>query len=162
MRVRLQNTLVFITAIAVAASVHGYETDPYTNRFALTGSWSGPIGPGILEENWVKPVDGSIASLVRMTGEGKTSMVELIIIEEEDNTLVLRIKQWDPGFSPRTPNPQKMILTDLSDNRVSFTAAEDGGGLNSLTYSRSTDDTFTITVENSEGAKFDISLSPMK
>ena len=33
MRVRLQNTLVFITAIAVAASVHGYETDPYTNRF---------------------------------------------------------------------------------------------------------------------------------
>ena len=55
-----------------------------------------------------------------------------------------------------------MILADLSDNRVSFKAAETGSGMNSLTYSRSADDTFTVAVETAEGAKFDINLSAME
>ncbi|MCZ6618810.1 MAG: DUF6265 family protein [Gammaproteobacteria bacterium] len=161
MRTLLSVFLVVGAVIASTAFADHHMKPTVADLAWMSGSWSGPAGPGTLEENWIHPVDGSIASLVRMTGGGTTSMVELIVIEEEDDTLVLRIKQWDPGFSPRTPNPQKMILASLEKNRVSFKATEDGG-MSSLTYARPTDDAFTITVETNEGAKFDINLSRMK
>ncbi len=82
----------------------------------MTGSWSGAVGPGTLEENWAEPHDGSIASLVRMRGDGATSMIELIVIEEEEGSLVLRIQQWDPGFKPRTPSAQRMNLASIGDS----------------------------------------------
>ena len=161
MRRSLLSVFILIGAIAVSNAFADHHMKPSVADLAwMSGSWSGPAGPGTLGENWIHPVDGSIASLVRMTGGGTTSMVELIIIEEEEDTLVLRIKQWNPGFSPRTPNPQKMILADLEENRVSFKAAGEGG-MSSLTYTRK-EDSFTITVETNEGAKFDIPLSRMK
>ena len=123
----------------------------------MTGSWAGPAGEQTLEENWTRPLDGSIGSIVRMRGEGATSMIELIVIEEEDDSLVLRLQQWNPGFEPRSPGPQTMKLANLGDNSVSFKAI-DAGGLAALTYTRS-GKTFTIEVETAEGAKFPIVLS---
>jgi hypothetical protein len=123
----------------------------------MTGSWAGPIGTATLEENWSQARDGSIASLVRMTAEGATSMVELIVIEEEGDSLVLRIQQWDPGFSPRSPGPQKMDLTAISENTVSFKAASPGS-LKNLTYARPAADKFTIHVELEDGTLIDLEL----
>ena len=115
-------------------------------------------GPGLtLEENWIMPVDGSIASLVRMTGNGSTSMIELIVIEEENDSLVLRIKQWDPGFKPRSPEPQVMELVSVGENSVSFRAVSEGG-MKTLGYSRPASDAFNIDVETDKGAKFQIKL----
>ena len=123
----------------------------------MTGSWAGAAGEQVLEENWTRPVGGSIASLVRMTGAGATSMVELIVIEEEHGSLVLRIQQWNPGFAPRTPGPQTMMLSALGDNEVSFEASGEGE-LRSLTYRRPTSDSFSVAVETAEGAKFQIDM----
>jgi len=124
----------------------------------MTGAWAGPAGPGMtLEENWIMPVDGSIASLVRMTGNGSTSMVELIVIEEENDSLTLRIKQWDPGFKPRTPEPQVMELKSMGENSVGFKAVSEGG-LKTLSYSRPDKDSFNIDIETNQGAKFQIQL----
>ena len=124
----------------------------------MTGSWAGPAGPdSTLEENWSKPLDGSIASLVRMRGKGTTSMVELIVVEEVADSLVLHIQQWDPGFTPRPAGPQKMSLVSMGERTVSF-KADGPGGLAGLTYSRPADDTFTVDVETAEGAKFQIVL----
>ena len=124
----------------------------------MTGSWAGPLGGGLtLEENWILPVDGSIASLVRMTGNGETSMVEMIVIEEENDSLVLRIQQWDPGFVPRTPGPHVLTLRELGDNRVSFEAADDAG-FRSLTYSRPAPETFVIEVDMGGGQQARIEL----
>jgi hypothetical protein len=124
----------------------------------MTGGWEGPIGPGqTLEENWIKPTGGSIASLVRVTGNGKTPMVELIVIEEENDSLVLRIQQWDPGFKPRSAEPQTMTLTDIGENRVSFLAASEGG-MKTLGYSSPEAGAFNIDIESSDGKKFTIKL----
>lgn len=118
----------------------------------MTGAWAAPLGDTglVLEENWILPVDGSIASLVRVTGNGATAMVELIVVEEEDDTLMLRIQQWDPGFAPRTPGPQTLALRELGENRVSFEATGETG-FRSLTYSRPAPDTFVIEVEEAPG-----------
>lgn len=127
----------------------------------MTGSWAGPAGPdNTLEENWSAPADGSIGSLVRMRGNGTTSMVELIVVEEEGDSLVLHIQQWDPGFTPRPAGPQKMSLVSMGDRTVSF-KADGPGGLAGLTYSRPADDTFTVDVETADGGKFQIVLKAL-
>lgn len=127
----------------------------------MSGSWAGPAGPdNTLEENWSRPADGTIASLVRMRGNGATSMVELIVVEEQDDTLVLHIQQWDPGFTPRDAGPQKMMLAAMGERTVSF-KAEGPGGLAGLTYSRPADDTFTVDVETADGGKFQIVLKAL-
>ncbi|HEY5647697.1 MAG TPA: DUF6265 family protein [Pseudomonadales bacterium] len=124
----------------------------------MTGSWAGPTGPGsILEENWTRPASGSIGALVRMSRDGVTSMVELIVVEEVADTLVLHIQQWDPGFQPRAGGAQRMELTGMGENTVSFRATSEGG-LAALTYSRPSADTFTIQVELPDGSKFPIEL----
>ena len=122
----------------------------------MTGTWAGPVGPGELEENWTAPKAGAIQAVVRMTGDGKTSMVELIVIEEEAGTLRLRLQQWDPGFKPRTPGPNVMKLIDLGENTVAF-QSETGGEIAELRYTRDGDN-FTISIVNAAGAAFDLPL----
>ena len=127
----------------------------------MTGSWAGPAGPAAtLEENWSAPADGTIGALVRMRGNGATSMVELIVIEESGDTLALFIQQWDPGFSPRPAGPQEMRLVSMGERTVSFSAVTEGG-LSSLTYSRSAQDTFTVEVETADGTRFPLMLKAL-
>lgn len=123
----------------------------------MTGTWSGPVGGGnILEENWTVPKAGSIQSLVRMTGPNGTSMVELIVIEEEEGTLRLRLQQWDPGMKPRTEGPSVMALAEMGENTVAF-QAEEGAMFDKLRYTRD-GDSFTISITNPNGTQFDIPL----
>jgi hypothetical protein len=124
----------------------------------MTGAWAGPVGPGVtLEENWIQATDASIASLVRISGNGSTSMIELIVIEEENDSLVLRVKQWDPGFKPRTETPQTMTLVSVEENRVEFKPTAPVG-FKSLAYSRPTPDTFVIDLVTAEGKAVKIPL----
>jgi len=127
----------------------------------MTGSWAGPAGPeNTLEENWTAPADGSIASLVRMRGNGSTSMIELIVVEEVDDGLQMHIQQWDAGYQPRPGGAQTMSVTSMGDRTVTF-RADSPGGLAGLTYSRPADDTFTIDGETADGAKFQIVLKAL-
>jgi len=124
----------------------------------MSGSWSGATGPGTtLEENWTRPANGSIGALVRMSRDGVTSMVELIVVEEVGDSLVLHIQQWDPGFQPRAAGAQRMALDKLGENTVSFVATSEGG-LAGLTYSRPDQKTFTIEVSLADGTKIPITL----
>ena len=58
----------------------------------MTGSWAGPTGTHTLEENWTRADNGAIAGVMRfidagLSGAGKVDVFELILIEEEDDTL---------------------------------------------------------------------------
>jgi len=124
----------------------------------MTGNWAGQLGPNQLEENWIATEGGSIAAMVRMTGNGSTSMFEMITIEESDGTLVLHIQQFDPGFEARTPEPQEMILQEITHNSVLFRAVSQGG-MASLGYSNPEPDSFVIHVGRPDGSVLDIPLT---
>ena len=95
---------------------------------------------------------------MRATGGGKTSMVELIVIEEEGDTLRLRLQQWDPGMKPRTPDPLVMTLVDMGENTVAFEAdAEATEGIVKLRYTRDGEN-FTIGVTMAGGQSMDLPL----
>ena len=122
----------------------------------MTGHYEGDTGNGTLEENWAAPVGGSIASLVRSTAGGATNMIELIVVEEEGDSLTLRLKQWDPGMKPRADGFQVLEPIEIGDQKVVFRNAGEGG-LQRLGYSL-VGDRFTISVETAQGA-FDIPLT---
>lgn len=124
----------------------------------MTGNWAGQLGPNQLEENWIKAEGSSIAAMVRMTGNDATSMFEMITIEEADGSLVLHIQQFDPGFVARTPAPQKMELSEITENSVQFVAVSEGG-MASLGYSNPDPQTFMIHVGQGGGNVLDIPLS---
>ncbi len=123
----------------------------------MTGNWAGMLGPNQLEENWIGTEGGSIAAMVRMTGNGATSMFETITIEEQDGTLVLHIQQFDPGFVPRTESAQEMILEEITANSVRFRAVSEGG-MASLGYSHPNEETFIIHVGRPDGSEIEIPL----
>ena len=118
----------------------------------MTGSYASDT----LEENWAEPKAGSIASLVRGVGDGATTMIELIVVEEEGDSLTLRLKQWDPGMEPRTDGFQVMQLQELGNNKVVFKNTG-AGGIQQLGYSLA-GRTFTISVTTA-GGSFDIPLT---
>ena len=126
----------------------------------MTGTWAGPVGAGVLEENWTVPKAGAIQALVRMTADGKTSMVELIVIEEEAGTLMLRLQQWDPGLKPRTDAPATMKLLELGEQSVTFEAVSEAQ-FATLGYARD-GDAFTISIEDAGGNKIDLPLRAVR
>ncbi len=149
--------LAFVSALIWSSFVAAGESASVADLAWMTGTWAGPLGEQTLEENWTQPLGGSITSLVRFTGNGKTGMIEMIVIEEEEESLVFRVRQWSPGFVPRTPEPQMMVLAEIGERRVRFEATQPGG-LQSITYSRPATELFNIDVETGEGQKFQINL----
>ena len=149
-------------ALLVATSVPVVAADGPSAKVAdlawMAGHWEGSMGPqGTLEENWTMPKAGSISSLVRATAGDATDMIELIVIEEEEGSLVLRLQQWDAGFKPRTEGPQVMRLIEIGERMVKFEAVSEGG-LEALGYSSPEEGKFVISVKTAQGA-FDIPLS---
>lgn len=156
MKTKITSTLLSLLFLAAGVA----QADPAASIEDLswmTGNWAGALGPNQLEENWIKAEGGTIAAMVRMTGNDATSMFEMITIEEMDGSLVLHIQQFNPGFVARTEAPQKMELAEIGDKSVRFAAAGDGG-MRSLGYSNPTPDTFIIHIEQASGQKMDINL----
>ena len=148
--------LVLVLLIAVLCFGADSPAAKVSDLAWMSGHYEGSTGNGTLEENWAKPDGGSIASLVRATDCEKTTMIELIVVEEEEGSLVLRLQQWNPGFAPRSEAPQVMKLIELSDHKVVFEDVS-GGGLKKLGYSREGNQ-FTISIETA-GGSFDIPLT---
>lgn len=158
MKARNNVSAVLILVLSLFAG-SGFAGPPATieDLAWMTGNWAGALGPNQLEENWIMGEGGSIAAMVRMTGDDATSMFEMITIEEVDGSLVLHIQQWDPGMVSRTEGPQEMELVEITSNSVKFKATSEGG-MAGLGYSHPDADTFMIHVENPGRPVFDITL----
>lgn len=123
----------------------------------MTGTWSTAMGPNTLEENWTKPANGNIASMVRMSGPNGVSMWEVITIEEKEGSLVMAIQQWDAGFKPRSPEAQKMELTEIGNKSVKFKALTEGA-FTTLGYSIGADGAFVIEAGQPNGQNMKLTL----
>ena len=145
---RLRHTLIATSLLLASGWCAAQPSASIDQLEWMTGTWQVALGPNTLEETWVAPTGGSIAAMVRMYGES-TSMFEVITIEEKDGTLAMTVQQWDSGFEPRMPEAQRLILSEISDQRVMFEAVTDGP-INKLGYSRS-GDTFTIELGTPTG-----------
>lgn len=152
---KLVSTLCLMLVVAAPLS-HADAKGSIQELSWMTGSWAAQLGPNTLEENWIEAKDGSISSLVRMTGGGKTSMIELIVIEEKGDSLELHVQQWDPGYKPRA-EAQRMKLIELGEKSVMFEALTEGG-MKKLGYSSPSEGMFNINIVTATDQKMTLPL----
>lgn len=146
-----------LSVTVAAADNHGPKVEDLA---WMTGTWSSAT----LEENWAIPKNGSMVARVRgFTADGATNMIELISIEEENDSLVLRLKQWNPGMEPRYDGFLVMKLVESKDRMIKFEDTGEGASvLAKLGYSRPADDKFVISIETPTGQSFEITLDAVK
>jgi hypothetical protein len=150
-------SLLILTGSAAFGGEQGAAT--LADLAWMTGDWQGKTPNGTIEEHWLVPQSGSMAALVRMTNGEATAMIELIVIEEEEGSLMLRLQQWNPGFMPRSEKPQTLKLVSSEPNKVKFEAQSEGG-LKTLGYSRDGEQ-FSIHVGAAQG-EFKIDLQAIR
>jgi hypothetical protein len=152
-------SIVALLALAAASSSFAGPPAKVADLAWMTGTWQSALGANTLEENWLHPSNGSMGSLVRMTGATGVGMWEVITIEEKDGSLLMSIQQFGKGFEARTPVAQKLELQEIDKQRVKFKAVTEGS-MTSLQYSRSADNVFSIEMGRPTGAPSKLDLKP--
>ncbi len=65
----------------------------------LSGRWLGEGFGGILEENWNPPLGGAMVATFRSIKEGKPNFYEICLIAPEGNSLVYKVKHFNPDLT---------------------------------------------------------------
>jgi hypothetical protein len=65
----------------------------------LIGSWTGTAFGGTIEAVWNPPSAGSMVGLFKLMHEGSVSFYEILLIAEEEGTISLKVKHFNPDFT---------------------------------------------------------------
>ena len=88
----------------------------------LAGSWGGEAMGGWAEDLWSKPNGGSVMCVFRLVKDGKPVFYEILIINEEEGSLMLRLKHFHPDLHGWEEKDQviEFPLVALEDRAVYF------------------------------------------
>lgn len=105
----------------------------------LAGHWSGEGLGGTCEEIWAPPLGDNVIGLFRFLKDGKTQFTELFSLVKEGESLVLKLKHFNPDMTSweEKDKPVQFPLVKVSPNEANF----DG-----LTYRKKDDDTLDVFV----------------
>ena len=65
----------------------------------LVGSWEGEAFGGTFEEVWNPPSKGSMVGFFKFMGDEAVAFYELMLLVEEEGSLSLKVKHFNPDFS---------------------------------------------------------------
>lgn len=97
----------------------------------MVGKWSGAFGPQFVEEAWSKPSGGTMSTMVRLTNEATTLLIELILIRQVEASVELHLRQFTSEL--QLVLEQNMQLKSLGGRSVTFTASA-GASIPQLCY----------------------------
>ena len=86
-------------ASAVSAVPSGPLLQPTIADFAwLAGEWQGTWGPRLALEAWTPPHAGAMLGSFQLSENGRTLVIELLTLTEEDGMLTLHIRHFTPSL----------------------------------------------------------------
>lgn len=119
----------------------------------LTGHWIGDGLDGKVEEFWAPPTGDNLIGMFRLMKEGKTSFTEFFSIVQEGESLVLKLKHFDPQLKgwEEKDKAVEFPLVKLSATEANF----DG-----LTYRKRDDGSLMVYVvfKNKDGTPREVSF----
>ncbi len=113
---------IVLILMVVTTQAFGQQKTLIDSMAFITGSWRGAGFGGIIEETWSTPENGHMMAMFRMMEKGKVKFMEITDIVEQDSTLFVRVKHFNPDFSgweERTEHIQFPLL-ELGRNRARF------------------------------------------
>ncbi len=105
----------------------------------LAGRWTGEGMGGQVQEALSDPVNGQMVGYFTLSRDGKTAFHELILIEEHEGSLRVRVKHFSAGF----------VAWEEKDGAIDFplvSAAPGDLAFKGLTFRRDGEDGLVITV----------------
>lgn len=141
--------LLFVAALTATAAAQtantltlaeGESSPPATieDMSFLVGHWQGDGMGGFNEEVWGQPLGGSMLGLFRHLQNDESSFSEIMQIAEEDGTLALRLKHFNPDLTG----------WEEKDDMVTFPLVRIDEGeaayFHGLTYKLTSEDELTI------------------
>jgi hypothetical protein len=93
-----------------------------TDMAWLVGHWKGTGLGGFSEEIWADPVGGVMMGMYRLVINGKPSFYEFMHLAEDQGTLVLRLKHFNPDMTAWEEKDRFVTfpLVKLGQNEVFF------------------------------------------
>ena len=137
-----------LIALSGVLFAHGAAAATLSDLHWMVGSWRGSLGGMQVEESWSEAAGGTMSTVVRITADGTTRMIELIVIREQQNSMVLHLRQFSPALENRLA--QDMTLHSLAPERVVF-AGSDGAAIKALTYRRVSAKRMEVDVTPADG-----------
>lgn len=117
-------TAHFVTADELAPGTKLLE--PVTAKIAdvawIAGHWVGEAMGGTFEETWNPPLGNSMVGMFKFVEGDQVKFYELLTIVEEDKSLVLRLKHFDPqlvGWEEKEKSLEFPLL-QLSETEARF------------------------------------------
>jgi hypothetical protein len=96
----------------------------------LAGRWVGEGLGGELEETWAPPAGGQMVGHFRLLREGRPVFYEIMLMDEVEDGVRMRVKHFDPGFvgweekdawvefEPRRASAEAIAFDGLSIRRI--------------------------------------------
>ena len=112
----------------------------------LQGHWKGNALGGQAEEMWTPPQDGVMLGMFRLIRDRKPSFYELLTMAEDQGTLVLNLKHFEPNLTSweEKAESQRFRLVAKEPDRLLFEG---------MTFVRTSADAMTVYVATGEPGK---------
>jgi hypothetical protein len=154
---RLQQFLAALLVAATTTTVGWAQSEPPSplkvslDRLSwVTGAWTGTLGDRIIEQHWSAPLAGSIVAMYRSIQKDKTTLYELLAMEQLGDGVVLRIKHFapGPGLVSREARDQSIdhTLVSLEGEKAVFIGGDAASPIR-ITFTRKGTDALDIVVE---------------
>ena len=146
---RRTRILAATLALLVPALATPAETASLSKMSWLAGRWVDDSGGNLSEETWTAPSGDGILGMWRLVVKGQIKLSEILTIQEENQTLVLRLRHFDAKLVGREEKdkPLELTLAGWSEREARFEGpGADGQGL-ALTYRHPDADTLACTVD---------------
>ncbi len=121
----------------------------------IAGQWTGTLGDRHIEQHWMAPVGTSMVAAYRNVQGAEPKLYELLVIEQEGDGLVLRIKHFAPGPGLAGRQPQGESVNHRLVKVEGKTAVFEGTGENParVTFTRKADNALDIVVARMRDGK---------
>lgn len=128
----------------------------------IAGQWTGMLGDRHIEQHWMAPVGTSMVAAYRNVQGTEPKLYELLVIEQEGDALMLRIKHFAPGPGLVGRQPQGESVNHRLVKVAGQTAVFEGTGENPtrVTFTRKSADALDIVVARLRDGKIAETVFP--
>jgi hypothetical protein len=122
----------------------------------IAGPWVGTLGDRRIEQHWMAPAANSMVAMYRSIQKDRATLYELLAIEQDGESLMLRIKHFAPGAGLAGREAKDEAIEHALVRVDGRTAVFEGTGAENpsrVIFTSPDADTLTITVERMRDGK---------
>lgn len=147
--VRRNHGAALVGALALMGVGEAAAADkPTISDFAFVeGAWRSETDGRVFEEIWLAPAARSMAGMGRGYDAASVGLLEYMIVTEEEDAVLMRVRQFNGDLSPQLLEPIVLRLTETATGNLLFRSEDPKGPVRSVRYVLQGDQRLRMDVE---------------